>query len=191
MLKIFDLHAWYRVTTEILLLSVASKNALKKKKQLKFTRRNATAYVVQQDNSFLDSRRNALRRTRTRRGVAEIMLVYYSRFAKISCTRNRPRYDLQSAGETSSLVPQQRRLGWPAHQDQLLVGQHHDAGKGREPHSQVNESLVGRLIVIYYRYEPHTASLLNNNKCLPGGLLRGRFSALIVKSGIPVNGESS
>lgn len=54
-------------------------------------------------------------------------------------------------------MPQQRRLGRPAHQDQLLVGQHHHAGEGREPHPQVNESLVARLIVIY-RYRARRAT---------------------------------
>lgn len=53
--------------------------------------------------------------------------------------------DLQSAGETGGLVPQQRRLGRSAHQYQLLVGQHHHAGKGREPHPQVDESLVASI----------------------------------------------
>lgn len=176
-LKIFDLHTRYRITfmrdqeRSLLLFAIVE---IKLKQQLKLPYVDTYCEILYRirgvwitvfltkENAYSIVYRKALRRTHTRRGVAEIMLVYYSRFVKISCTRNR--YDLQSAGETGSLVPQQRRLGRPAHQDQLLVGQHHHAGKSRKPHSQVNETLVTRLIVIY-RYESHSYSLLIN-KCL-------------------------
>lgn len=73
--------------------------------------------------------------------IAEIM-VYYARFDKISCIRKIDANDLQSAGEASGLVSEQRRLGRTAHQDQFLIGQHHHAGEGGKPHSQMNESLI-------------------------------------------------
>lgn len=63
-------------------------------------------------------------------------------FDKISCIRKIGANDLQSAGEASGLVPEQRRLGRSAHKDQFLIGQHHHAGEGGKPHSQMNESLV-------------------------------------------------